>query len=149
MPENLPSNYQANIEQLYQATWLLETSTCTLTLLAMADKGVLFGSSCVLLAVTLRRRRRRRRNRVVWTKKWIQNRKSQGAFHQLLKELQQLDTSSYKNFVRMDAATFEELLLLIAPKITKKDTVMREAISPGERLAVTLRFLATGKLYSK
>ena len=54
------------------------------------------------------------------------------------------DTSSYRNFVRMDAGTFEELLTSIAPRITYQDTVLRKAISPAERLAVTLRFLATG-----
>ena len=47
----------------------------------------------------------------------------------------------------MDAATFEKLLCMVAPMITHKDTVMREAISLGERLAVTLRFLATGEFF--
>ena len=56
-------------------------------------------------------------------------------------EIRLLDTSSYRNFVRMDVA---DLLRVIAPRITYQDTVMRQAISPGERLAVTLRFLATG-----
>ena len=109
------------------------------------DKSQVLSASSILLAVCLKRRKRRRRNRVTWTREWILKRESQGAFHQLLKELQQLDTSSYRNFVRMDAATFEKLLCMIAPMITHKDTVMREAITPGERLAVTLRFLATGK----
>ena len=44
----------------------------------------------------------------------------------------------------MDSTSFEELLSAIAPKITHQDTVFRNAISPGERLAVTLRYLATG-----
>ena len=43
----------------------------------------------------------------------------------------------------MDSTSFEELLSAIAPKITHQDTVFRNAISPGERLAVTLRYLAT------
>ena len=54
------------------------------------------------------------------------------------------DTSSYRNFVRTDSATFEELPTSIAPRITFRDTVLRQAISPAERLAVTLLFLATG-----
>ena len=62
-----------------------------------------------------------------------------------MREIRLLDTSSYKHFMRMDASTFEELLSSIAPRITYQDTVMRQAISPAERLAVTLRFLATGK----
>ena len=103
-----------------------------------------FAASSILLALALKKRKRHRRNRVIWTRKWIQNRQSQGAFHQLLNELQQLDTSSYRNFVRMDAFTFEKLLCMVSPMITYQDTIMREAITPGERLAITLRFLATG-----
>jgi hypothetical protein len=33
------------------------------------------------------------------------------------------------------------------PIIKKEDTVIREAISPYERLSVTLRYLATGRNY--
>ena len=55
--------------------------------------------------------------------------------------------SSYRNFVRMNAATFETLLNMVAPLIFPKDTNMRGAIPPGERLALTLRFLATGESY--
>ena len=49
-----------------------------------------------------------------------------------------------QTFVEMTAATFETLLNMVAPLIFRKDTNMREAIPPGERLALTLRFLATG-----
>ena len=101
-------------------------------------------SAVVVLSIVMRRRRRKRRNRRIWTREWILNRQRQGAFHQLMQEIRMLDTSSYQNFVRMDASIFEELLSLIAPTITYQDTVMRQATSPAERLAVTLRFLATG-----
>ena len=80
--------------------------------------------------------------------KYIQNKESQDSFNQLLQELRVLDVSSYRNFVRTDAATFEELLRMVAPLITYQDITMREAILLAERLAVTLRFLATGELYS-
>ena len=63
-----------------------------------------------------------------------------------MQEIRILDTSSYRNFVRMTASTFEELLSSIAPRIKFQDTAMRKAICPAERLAVTLRFLATGEL---
>lgn len=98
----------------------------------------------VAVVVRRRRKRRKRRNRVVWTREWILRQESQGAFSQLVNELRLCDTSSYRNFVRMDAVTFEELLTSVAPRITYQDTVLRKAIPPGERLAITLRFLATG-----
>ncbi|XP_064639343.1 uncharacterized protein LOC135494929 [Lineus longissimus] len=62
-------------------------------------------------------------------------------------ELRLEDPASYRNYLRMDEQTFNELLVKMSPLITKADTNMREAISPGERLALTLRFLATGETY--
>lgn len=63
----------------------------------------------------------------------------------MLQELRVSDTASYKNFLRMDVASFETILQLVSPVISRQDTLMRESISAGERLALTLRFLATGK----
>ncbi|CAG5043540.1 unnamed protein product [Parnassius apollo] len=47
----------------------------------------------------------------------------------------------------MDRDTFNELLEMVRPMITKKNTVMRQAVSAEERLIATLRFLATGRSY--
>jgi hypothetical protein len=44
----------------------------------------------------------------------------------------------------MDYATFEELLLKITPIVRREDTNMRLAISPKEKLSITLSFLAEG-----
>lgn len=54
----------------------------------------------------------------------------------------------FKNFCRMCPKDFEALLKLVEPKIMKIDTNYRIAIPAAERLAVTLRFLATGDSYS-
>ena len=35
----------------------------------------------------------------------------------------------------------------MSPLIKKQDTVVREAVTPHERLTATLRFIATGKSY--
>jgi hypothetical protein len=53
----------------------------------------------------------------------------------------------YKNFTRMSPSEFEFLINLIGEKISKKDTAFRKAISVQERLALTLRFLASGDSY--
>ncbi len=52
-----------------------------------------------------------------------------------------------ENFLRMSDEDFQFLLNLIAPMISKQDTVMRKAISAKERFLVTLRFLASGESY--
>ena len=47
----------------------------------------------------------------------------------------------------MDEETYDMLLSLVTPFITKQDTYMRQVILPHERLTATLRFLATGRSY--
>ena len=46
----------------------------------------------------------------------------------VLTELEMMDTSSYRNFLRMDSTCFEDLLIKISPQITYNDTNMRDAI---------------------
>lgn len=43
------------------------------------------------------------------------------------------DPKSYKNFYRMDENIFEELLIRVTPRIQRKDTVMRQSITPRQR----------------
>ena len=47
--------------------------------------------------------------------------------------------------MRMTPNRFEHLLTLVAPLIEKRTTRFREPISASQRLALTLRFLATGE----
>ena len=49
-----------------------------------------------------------------------------------------------KNFLRMDPATFREILAQVAPRTEKKDTLWKKALEPHLKLAITLRYLATG-----
>ena len=42
---------------------------------------------------------------------------------------------------------FQELLHVLGERITKKRTWSRQTINPGLRLAITLRYLATGDSY--
>lgn len=88
--------------------------------------------------------RKRRRSRSVWVKDWLRRRNELGCFSTLLRELETESPHLYKNFLRMNIADFNNLLQLVSPLIEKQNTSMREAISAGERLAVTLRYLATG-----
>lgn len=45
--------------------------------------------------------------------------------------------------MRMSSERFRHLLSLLESKICKQDTALCRAIPPAERLALTLRFLAT------
>jgi len=44
----------------------------------------------------------------------------------------------------MTPEAFHQLLDMVQPYIQKQDTFMRDAITPYEMLAVTLRYLASG-----
>jgi len=62
-------------------------------------------------------------------------------------ELQEQDEVRYANFLRMDNSLFTVLLHLVKPLIDRQDTRMRQCIGAGERLTITLRFLATGESF--
>ena len=79
-------------------------------------------------------------------REWLKE-KNKGHYNQLLPELLATDQKSYKNFLRMDHDLFTEIEQRLTPRIEKETTNMRAPISPGERLAITLRFLATGDSY--
>jgi hypothetical protein len=53
----------------------------------------------------------------------------------------------YCNYLRMSEDNVMSLLEKVRPLIEKEDTVLRTAITAEERLAITIRFLATGRSY--
>lgn len=81
-----------------------------------------------------------------WSEEWLLERKKHSHVA-TLKNMEMLTPRDYKNFLRMDVDTYEELLRWVTPAIKKEDTVMRDAITPNERLSATLRFLASGQSY--
>jgi len=62
-----------------------------------------------------------------------------------LYDLNKEDGANFYNFCRMSSTTFKNLLKMIAPSIENQDTInYRKTIPANERLAITLRYLATG-----
>ena len=54
----------------------------------------------------------------------------------------------FHNYFRMNKERCNTLLEMMRPHIAKRNTVMRESISVNERLAMTLRYLATGRSFT-
>lgn len=99
----------------------------------------------IYTAVALALRSRRKRVRSKWTKAWLLKRDTLSHIN-FLKYLT-LEPGDWYNYLRMDNDTYLHLLHLVEPHIRKHDSVLRRAITPHERLSVTLRFLVTGRSY--
>ncbi|XP_062387121.1 uncharacterized protein LOC134100772 [Sardina pilchardus] len=79
----------------------------------------------------------------LWVHDINRGRQHYGAFHSLVQELR-FDNARFAAYFRLDKCQFEALLRVVAPTISKQNTIMRQAISPEERLSICLRYLATG-----
>jgi hypothetical protein len=53
---------------------------------------------------------------------WIGRRNQYGAYHSLIQELSAEDPNGLKNFLRMDMASFNELLEMVTPLIKRRVT---------------------------
>jgi hypothetical protein len=62
-------------------------------------------------------------------------------------ELEREHKVDYVNYLRMEPAMFHELLTRLGPRLTKKDTTCRPALSAGLKLAITLRYFASGNTF--
>jgi len=100
----------------------------------------------IILALSIPNNKRVLRKRKRWVKQWISKRR-QYTHLNVIKEVQLSDPKDFINYFRMDIDNYNKLLSMVAPLITKMNTNMRESISANERLAVTLRYLATGRTF--
>ncbi|VVC96930.1 unnamed protein product [Leptidea sinapis] len=93
----------------------------------------------------LKENRRKRKKRELWCKHWLLLRKSY-SHTSLINELR-ITPKDFNNYLRMNENTYLHLLSLVTPLIKRQDTILRNAITPHERLTATLRFLATRTSY--
>ena len=82
----------------------------------------------------------------VWIKPWLAARDIRGCYNQIISELRLQDEENYRRYLRMNVDTFEYLLRELRPLIIRRN-VVRPAIPPEQRLAITLRYYATGESY--
>lgn len=87
-----------------------------------------------------------RRKRSVLVKPWLQRRVLHGQYDTLMVELIRESKGDFKSFLRMEPEMFREILVRLTPRISKSRE-RRPSLDPGLKLAITLRFLATGNSY--
>lgn len=103
----------------------------------MSPEELVLISAAVVIILSKSKRRKPR----WWVRKYLQNKEN------VFSDLSVVD-GSFTNFTRMNKTDFEILLQKIEPIISKQDTKFRKATSASLRLAVTLRYLATGNSYT-
>ena len=110
-------------------------------------------ATCLLAAAAVHRvkakaRKRRirgaRKRKSVWVREWLLNRPRYGMYVKLMKHLSEGDAKSFKNFVRLDPNMFNQMVEDLTPKLQKKTINWRKPLSPGLKLTITLRYLASG-----
>ena len=96
----------------------------------------------ILLIIRRRLRNHQKQEKRFWVRPFLLARTQKGLYNTLVNELFLFDHEYFFHNFRMTPSLFEKLVRLVAPYIIKSSAI-RETCSPGERLAVTLRYLAT------
>ena len=112
------------------------------------EHAILLGALAVLQQIYDEEKKEKLKRKRWWVRPRIARRQQCGAFNALVKEIKVDDPRAFAILVRMDAQQIQYLIDAVSPLIVHKDKVMRDAISPSERIAVTLRFFATNMLHN-
>lgn len=102
--------------------------------------------ACAITTKLLVKKKQRKRRR--WWMRSLYRNKNLYSGSMLLYDLKNEEGDHFKNCRRMTPETFNNLLNIIEPKIKKEDTQFRLSIPANERLALTLRYLATGDSFA-
>ena len=81
----------------------------------------------------------------MWVRPWLLQREERGAYHNIMAELYATDIPGFTNFMRMTPEFFEIIKTRLEPHLARQATNYRAPISVGEKLALTIRYLATGE----
>ena len=89
------------------------------------DDELIFACSTIIFAsvgIAASAIARHTRTHSVWVKEYIRDRERFGAYHTLIPQLADTDTARCVQYLRIDICTFEELLQLVEPYITRTVT---------------------------
>lgn len=94
-------------------------------------------TAIIAILIAKKYKKRQYRKKRHWISPFLKERRTKGAFYTTFPSLLE-DSGLFVNYCRMSKTQFEELLLLVAAKITKIE-FLREPISAPHRLLLTLR----------
>ena len=82
-----------------------------------------------------------------WVRPWLARRVQFGHYEQLMQKLADDDPLAFKNFQKINEELFMELLVRVGYHIEKQQKFVRGPLDADLKLAITLRYLATGNSY--
>jgi hypothetical protein len=109
--------------------------------MSSSDEDLIICSAAFIVMSSEARRKKRK-----W-RWWIKTLLKQHGGLSLLANLSMEDGRGFRNLTRMTASDFELLMTIIGSKVSRQNSNYRKSITVNERLAVTLRFLATEDSY--
>jgi hypothetical protein len=108
--------------------------------MASGDEVLITSASFIVMRSFLKTKSRRKRR---WWMTSVFRSRDRYSGSDILCDLR-VENLHFRTFCRMSYSDFDALINLVGPRISKEDTSFRKAIPVAERLAVTLRFLASG-----
>ena len=92
----------------------------------LAEMILNYENSFILVLVTCtllqQPKKRRKRKRSMWVRPYLQCRKQQGHYNNLVRELANEDPDLYRNFLRLNEDLFSEIVERVLPYIEKNTT---------------------------
>ena len=89
----------------------------------------------------------RRKERENWCDPFLEN-KDLSEYHLVMQQLRENnDRRRFQKFIRVSPEMFDNIVQRVGPRIERKSTTFRPAIPVEQRVAIALRFVATGDCY--
>ena len=111
------------------------------------DFGNALGVMAAVTGYLHLRRKRQRKERINWRDPFLEP-KELSEYHTVMQQLREHnDIRRFQKFVRVSPDLFDNIVRRVGPKIARQDTNFRLAIPVEQRIAIALRFVATGESY--
>lgn len=114
--------------------------------MTVEQRKIIAAATIIILITTISKRSI---NRSIWVDPWILKfgTESDGLWYEkVFKEWEETNPERYRRTLRLTPSIFNELLAMVEPLIRKKNTKFRQAVPPDKRLAITLKYLASGNI---
>lgn len=104
-------------------------------------------AAIIVAAILVQKSKKRNKKKRLWAREYVRRRETDNVVQIMMEDLRNDSTDTFTKFFRIPSCEFDFLLNKLRHIIAKRDTNMRKAISAETRLAITIRYLASGDSY--